>query len=215
MNNFCVYKHTTPSQKIYIGITSQKPKDRWDSGHGYRGQKHFYNAIKKYGWKNIKHEILFTGLDEEEAYSREIELISFYKSNNPKYGYNKSSGEEKSGYGTKLTEEQRKKISERLTGRKMKKETKEKISNANKGKNNGMYGKTHNDKIKKYISECSSKKVICYDKNNNYIKTYNSIKEATLELTNKINQSSISAVCKGKRATAYGYIWKYAEKQKS
>lgn len=211
MKTFCVYKHTTPSQKIYIGITSRRPKDRWDSGHGYRTQKHFFNAIKKYGWNNIKHEVLYTNLTEKEAYSKEIELIAFYKSNISKYGYNKSSGGEKSNYGTKMTKEQKEKISRANKGRKAEKETREKISKANKGNNNGMYGKKHNKKIKEYISKCSSKKVSCYDKNNNYIKTYNSIKEATLELTNKINQSSISAVCKGKRATAYGYIWKYSE----
>ena len=31
MRKFCVYKHTTPSGKVYIGITSRKPKERWDS----------------------------------------------------------------------------------------------------------------------------------------------------------------------------------------
>ena len=30
-----VYKHTSPSNKVYIGITSREPKLRWDNGNGY------------------------------------------------------------------------------------------------------------------------------------------------------------------------------------
>lgn len=26
MNNYCVYKHTSPSGKVYVGITKLKPK---------------------------------------------------------------------------------------------------------------------------------------------------------------------------------------------
>lgn len=29
-NNFCVYKHTSPSGKCYIGITNQDLEKRWD-----------------------------------------------------------------------------------------------------------------------------------------------------------------------------------------
>lgn len=36
MNNYCVYKHTSPSGKVYIGITNQKPTRRWREGEGYR-----------------------------------------------------------------------------------------------------------------------------------------------------------------------------------
>lgn len=100
---YIVYKHTTPNGKIYIGITSQKPYLRWGNGKGYKS-RHFYNAIQKYGWENIKHEILFTELSEEEAKLKEIELIAFYKSNQPEYGYNISSG------GNTLSEETKIKI---------------------------------------------------------------------------------------------------------
>lgn len=51
------------------------------------------------------------------------------------------------------------------------------------------------------------KKINQYDLNNNFIKQWNSIIEASNTL--KIDTSSISKVCKNKRKTAGGYVWKY------
>lgn len=48
-----------------------------------------------------------------------------------------------------------------------------------------------------------------YDKNMNFIKRYESVTEAMNILKNK----HISEVCKGKRKTACGYIFKYAIKK--
>lgn len=94
---YCVYKHTSPSGKVYIGITSLKTNVRWANGLGYRNQKVFYRAIQKYGWDNFLHEILFVDLTEDEAKNKEVELIKQYKSNctkwqNPAYGYNSTDG---------------------------------------------------------------------------------------------------------------------------
>ena len=47
-----------------------------------------------------------------------------------------------------------------------------------------------------------------YDKNNNYLKTFDSIAEAQKYLG--IKESHISDCCAGKRKTDHGYIWKYA-----
>lgn len=35
MNNYIVYKHIFPNNKIYIGLTRQKPERRWRNGDGY------------------------------------------------------------------------------------------------------------------------------------------------------------------------------------
>ena len=68
MKTWIVYKHyNLINGEVYIGITSQKPEDRWSKGLGYYNHKKFYAAIKKYGWDNFSHEILFTGLSEEQA----------------------------------------------------------------------------------------------------------------------------------------------------
>ena len=50
--------------------------------------------------------------------------------------------------------------------------------------------------------------VMQYDKNNNYLQTFDSIVEAQKHLG--INDSHISECCSGKRKSAHGYIWKYA-----
>ena len=36
MRKYTVYKHTSPSGKVYIGITCRKPKYRWNNGKGYK-----------------------------------------------------------------------------------------------------------------------------------------------------------------------------------
>lgn len=93
MNNYKVYKHTSPSEKVYIGITKQEPKQRWGNGSGYYKQV-FHLAIKKYGWDNITSEILFENLSLEQACKKEMELIASYRSNNSNFGYNASPGGE-------------------------------------------------------------------------------------------------------------------------
>ena len=67
MKSYVIYKHISPSGKIYIGQTCQSPKQRWNGGIGYKHSQHFYNAILKYGWDNISHEIICEGLNKKEA----------------------------------------------------------------------------------------------------------------------------------------------------
>lgn len=87
MAGFTVYMHIFPNGKRYIGITSQTVNRRWRNGYGYFGQP-VYNAILKYGWDNIRHEILFTGLTQKEAERKEIELIKAFDTTSHKNGYN-------------------------------------------------------------------------------------------------------------------------------
>lgn len=104
---WCVYKHTAPNGKVYIGITSQSPNRRWREGDGYKNNIYFYRAIQKYGWNNIRHEIIEKFLTEEQANLREIYYINQLNSNNPKYGYNIRNG----GNAGKLSEETKSKLS--------------------------------------------------------------------------------------------------------
>lgn len=90
-NTFIVYKHTSPNNKVYIGITEFDPKYRWkNNGKGYKHQSVFFNAIIKYGWINFKHEIVAENLTKEGALDKEEKLIQYYKSYDRRFGYNVS-----------------------------------------------------------------------------------------------------------------------------
>lgn len=58
------------------------------------------------------------------------------------------------------------------------------------------------------------RKINQYDLDGNFIKTWNSIIEASSQFKNVSNhpQCNISGVLRGLRKTAFGYIWKYADK---
>ena len=134
-----VYIHTSPSNKVYIGITSMNPPEkRWKNGLGYYQNKHFYNAIQKYGWDNFKHEIVFRNLTKKEAEDKEVELIASYDATNRENGYNKDNGGTSVG---RLTEEQKINLS---------KIGKERFKNR---ENNPMYGKNHSEESKQKMRE--------------------------------------------------------------
>ena len=50
MELYTVYKHVSPKGKVYIGITHKYPAEkRWGkNGYGYKTQRAFARAIKKY-----------------------------------------------------------------------------------------------------------------------------------------------------------------------
>jgi len=86
---YFVYKHTVPNGKVYIGITCCTDVElRWYNGFGYSKNELFYADIKKFGWNNITHEILYKNLTPKDAQRIEMELIKEHRSSNPKYGYN-------------------------------------------------------------------------------------------------------------------------------
>lgn len=122
---YCVYMHTTPSNKVYVGITGRKPNERWQNGKGYADNIHFVRAIKKYGWKNIKHEIIADGLTREQASELEKIYIALYDSMNPNKGYNLTTGGEANYYMTKEFSE---KCSKRMKAKYSTKEGREEAS---------------------------------------------------------------------------------------
>lgn len=134
--DYYLYKHTSPNQKVYIGITRQLPEKRFQNGKGYRHNDYFNNAILKYGWENFKHEIIEENLSRLEAERKEIELIAKYKSNNKKYGYNITSGGETTGkHSAKSIEKMRKALKGKKTrlGCHHTEEAKKKLSESHKG----------------------------------------------------------------------------------
>ena len=75
---YYVYIHTCPNGKCYIGM-SITPKNRWNNGNGYKGNKEFYKDILKYGWDNIEHEILIETHYGWIARGLEKDLITKYR----------------------------------------------------------------------------------------------------------------------------------------
>lgn len=104
---FTVYMHVNKTnQKKYIGITSQKPEDRWGPNGCHYHSQYFAKAIKKYGWDGFDHFILCEGLEEDEAKEMEIALIAEHSSNNSDFGYNCTIGGD--GVTKYYTDEERK-----------------------------------------------------------------------------------------------------------
>ncbi len=95
MNNYTVYKHVNKTNgKTYIGITGQRPEDRWSNGCNYRCGTYIHNAIQKYSWNGFYHEIVASNITHEEAINLEKSLIKELDTLNPKHGYNLTSGGE-------------------------------------------------------------------------------------------------------------------------
>ncbi len=229
-NTYSVYKHTLPNGKVYIGITCKKPNDRWKNGKGYINQVRFYNAINKYGWENIKHEVLFEGLTKDQAEQKEIELIAEYKSNQREYGYNIANGGllniptqdviekiRKAKLGKKHTKKHKEKISASMRGRILSVEHKEHLSIKFKGRKMSQaakekmrlshLGKKMTAENRQKINDAVCKNVYQMQYGEK-IKVWESISAAARALN--INGSHITECCKGKRKTVGGYGWSYA-----
>ena len=174
------------NNKVYVGITCQKTNYRWGAGSGYRQQPKFYNAIKKYGWDNFEHIILFENLSFEEAKQKEIEIISKYNAFTKKYGYNSTKGGDGSN-GVPCSEEKKQKISKANKGHKFNEETKLLMSKLKLGK-----------------KPINCKKVLCIETGIIYDSMHTAEKETGAKYKN------ISKVCKGEygRKTAGGYHWR-------
>lgn len=160
-------------------------------------------AIVKYGWENISHEILYENLSKEEAENFEKQLIVKY--NSIKNGYNiqkgghvhsvseetkqkistslkgKFTGEKHHLYGTHLSDEHKRKISEANKGKIMSRESIEKTRAANigrihteearkhmsqahigilSGERHPMFGKTHTEEAREKIRQANLGKIM-------------------------------------------------------
>lgn len=228
MNNYCVYRHTTPSEKVYIGITSMNPLKRWKNGKGYELCTAFNRAIQKYGWDNIKHEILFSELGKDDACRLEQELIAKHKSNDPLFGYNLTSGGEHYEPNKEWRErlsasnkkyyrehpEARERISVSQIGRKNSESSNKKRSETMKKyfaehpeqreqRGRSFRGKKRGAEFSKALGKRKSKKVIC----NETGVVYKSITDASI--ANELSRTSITNMLHGRAKTCRGLTFAY------
>ena len=188
----------------------------------------FYPLIVQYGWDNIKHEILFSNLTQQEAREKEISLIIEAQErgiaiNKQRGGYNaiykekmhEIVGLRRMGLSYKQIGEiynvNASTISEILYSKRYLKDyTKEdfekKVSdfvNRNRGKYVRRDGRTFS-KLGVY-----SKIIVKKDKEGNIVDEYQSIVEAAK--TNRILHTSIVNNLKGRSKTCRGFIYEYKQ----
>ena len=210
--SYSVYIHTVPNGKVYIGITSREPKIRWGkNGNGYKRNEHFFNAILKYGWDNIKHEVLFSNITKEMACQKEIDLIREYQSSNRLFGYNKSTGGENSSVGVKASDETKHKQSVSHKGKKLSEEHKKHLSESHKGSGHGGFtkGRIVSDEVKSKIAKKHHIPIICVQTS----ELFKSSVEASEKM--HLNKSAICMVLKGTRKHTCGYSFMYVTKGKN
>lgn len=152
---YTVYMHVNKiTGKKYIGVTVRKPEVRWGkNGGGYVNNGKFHKAIKKYGWENFEHIVLFKGLTREKALQKEIELIKEHDSY--RIGYNQDLG------GYTPSEEHRESISKAQKGRERTPEFRKRISENLRGSCFVTKGSVNKciepEELDKYLSEGWSK----------------------------------------------------------
>lgn len=219
----CIYMYTNKiNWKRYVGQTNdfnRRHKEHISSSYNekrkYQYNYPFHRAIRKYGIENFKIQILAENiLTQEKMNEYEIFFIKRYNTlANNKKGYNVASGGLNGNAFAGKTEEEmnewKQKISEAHKGKNHCEETKQKISESHKGKKFSEESKQKMSEAKKGENNPMSKRFIQYDKQGNIVKIWNCSYDIQRELG--INHSNICLCCKGKRKTAGGFVWKYAE----
>lgn len=237
---FAVYFHTNiDNNKVYVGITSQKITSRWGkNGRKYLEKKKdgdfvqpkFAKAILKYGWDGFTHTIFAEGLSRDEACLMEMTLIELYDS--VENGYNITKGGE-GAMGIVISEEECRRRSEMFKGKRMSPETEfknghtftpemlQKMSDAKKGNppwNKGLKGyHSGEDNVMKRLEvrakfkgakNASARKVVQLDMDGNFIREWDYMTQVQEELS--FNVANLTACCRGRIKSAYGYKWQYA-----
>lgn len=138
-----IYRYTNKiNGKVYIGQTVNENRRKREHCLA-KDDCPFHNAIRKYGFKNFQYKVLFRVHCRNQQdlvntlNSKEINCIKFFKSTQREFGYNVTAG----GEGYAVDEKQRKKISQRVSG-----------------KGNPMYGKHHTKEVREKLSRLNKGK---------------------------------------------------------
>lgn len=207
-----IYKITNNvNGKIYIGKTNRSIEERFKEHCKDYLRRDFekrplYSAMRKYGVENFSIELVEeTNIPEE----RERYWIEYYGSF--KNGYNATLGGDGKSYidydlvvATYLELQNQLKVAKKLNI------SVDTVATALKVKNINSLNKTE------VVRLVMGKIINQYDLKGNYIQSFPSARAAAVALgkataTSNGAVSHITDVCKGKRKTAYGYIWKFSE----
>lgn len=152
-----------PTKHVYIG-SSKDIRARIRGGHllplnrGTHDNSYLQNSWNKYGADSFKVDILEL-CEESRLVELETKFVLLYNSMDRRFGYNiqhpqdSRSNKPSPKKGVKMSEEQKIKISETLTGRKIPRDIVERAANSRRGKPSGMKGKTLSSESRKKLSE--------------------------------------------------------------
>lgn len=216
-----VYIHTVlKNNKKYVGLsTKENINDRWKNGKGYKGQKVFYNAILKYGWDNISHQVFECDTEAEMKYLERY-LIAYYNTTDRRYGYNVTEG----GDGHSGIPSKNRKPIDQYDRQGHFIRTWESLAAINKALNydtapiiNCAKNKRptayncywcYSGKTPEFKTYRTIRKVYQYDLEGNKIAEFKNAMDAARSL-GKSGNSTILDCCNKKYKSAYGYIWSY------
>lgn len=198
-----VYVHQNlKNGKRYVGITSRKdPAKRWCEGRGYSRCPRFYSAIKKYGWDDFSHVIILSGVDYETALNAERNLIYIWQTQDARFGYNLTSG----GEGTPDYHPSAATLEKLSCARRKENLSAETL----RRRSEGLRGRKFSDEHKRKIGDGNSKRINMYEKSGVFIKSFRGAHDAENEFG--ISHTHISQCCHGRRNSAGGYLWRFAQ----
>lgn len=189
----CIYKITSPTNRTYIGQTINL-KDRISryKALSCKRQKLLYSSFLKYGFKNHVFEVL-EECDSRNLDEREVYWIDFYKSNLSRYNNDNGMNLTDGGGG--------------IAGYKHTKECIEVMRAIRKNISNETRNKMS---LSKYNIE--RKKVYKYSVEGCFIGEFESVVKAYNDIFGSAEYkrgNGISHCLKGRRKSAYGYVWSY------
>lgn len=192
-----IYKLIFPDRKVYIGLASishkriegHKTEADAKTDGDWKIKTRCKNAIRDFGWDNVKVEIMefvpkWTSLRDRERY-----WIEQYQSWKKEFGYNMNKG---GGGVIQHTEEAKAKMSAGLMGHAVTEETRAKISAATD---------------KKPLTSCKILEEYANGTQLVEFVSYESAHEA--ERKTQVNQANISQCCLKKKKSAGGFLWFY------
>jgi group I intron endonuclease len=228
-----IYMITNPKRKIYIGSTIDFDYrfSQYKRLH-CKGQTKLYRSLSKYGYENHAFDVIWAGpieemykyetmigwgfnaLEKEEGlncklpkfgdtysvFSDEIRLKISTSNKGFKHSKETRENMSRAGKGRIFTEEHRKNISNAFKGRKLPQKHIDILIACHKGKKQTLQHKNNATKAR-------MKPVLQYDLNMNFIKEWESIKTAALELN--INSQSIGCCCRNKSKKAGNFKWEF------
>lgn len=175
------------NDKRYIGQTiNQRGFDgRYRGGNWCKRTTNEYlkRSGEKYGVDNFEVIKVFDiAMNKDELDEKEKYWIDYYDTTNNKKGYNMTKGGGNSNTFLNKTEEEMEEI-------------RKKISEANKGENNPMYGKHHSEKTKKKISEANSGENSSVWGKHRSEETKRKMSENHADFSGKNNPSATAVIC--------------------